>query len=61
MLIALTQMSVKTFEVIRNVAQLLNMHFPICKRNKEEIEKALKHYKSVYFLQATYLANLQSC
>ena len=38
----------KTFEAIRNIAQLLNMDLPIFERSDEEIEKALKHYKSQF-------------
>ena len=51
-----------TFEAARNTAQLLNMHLPIFKGNKEEIEKALKHYKYQFdiFLQTTYLEILYS-
>ena len=43
-----THIIVKTFEAIRNIAQLMNMQLPMFKRNQEEIEKALKHYKSQF-------------
>ena len=39
---------VKSFEAIRNITQLLKMHLPMFKRNQEEIEKAVKHYKSQF-------------
>ena len=42
-----THIIVKTFEAIRNFAQLMNMQLPIFRRN-QEIEKALKHYKSQF-------------
>lgn len=38
----------KTFEAVRNIAQLLNMDLPMFKRNEAEIEKALKHSKSQF-------------
>ena len=43
-----TNTILKSFEAIRNITQLLNMQLPIFKRNQEEIEKALKHYKSQF-------------
>ena len=36
-----TDVIAKTFEGVRNTAQLLNMHLPIFKRNKEEGTEAL--------------------
>ena len=43
-----THSIVKSFEAIRNTTQLLKMHLPMFKRNQEEIEKILKHYKSQF-------------
>ena len=39
---------VKSFEAIGNITRLLNMQLPMFTRNKTELEKSLKHYKSQF-------------